>query len=466
MKVLQSTATVLILTLTCALHSLNGLTLSNKEGTVIDVAVLEIEDTRIQIRLQNGSTTWLDRDRLSSASHQAIIDLATQDQSRFQIINQLLGIPLLKDNNLWDDAPAEVAQRLEWPLESQTETQSSFRYYPPATYHILEARPYSSVIYGAENQAALISIVFANKGDFKFSKPPIKNEIKAMQAAIERDTNNIITRISDALGEPEKQQYGSGRGIKQLIQRWDWNGHALLLATQEDEYVSLRITSSASADNKGRGQKFSDANLRKLTTQNIITRPNGDVIIDNIPMVNQGPKGYCVPATFERYLRYMQIPADMYILAMAGQTEIGGGTSLSAIIASIEGYIASQSRTMKQLNEPIKIRTIQKYIDKGLPLIWTMFSSNAYNQYANQRTQQRESVTDWQTWSKDIQTSARATELAKDIMSAHACMIIGYNKATREIAVSDSWGPAYNERWISAAQAEQVSQGFIYLVSF
>jgi hypothetical protein len=183
-------------------------------------------------------------------------------------------------------------------------------------------------------------------------------------------------------------------------------------------------------------------------------------------MVNQGPKGYCVPATFERYLRYMQIPADMYILAMAGQTEIGGGTSLSAIIASIEGYIPSQSRTMKQLNKPIKIRTIQKYIDQGLPMIWTMFSSNAYNQYANQRTQQRESVTDWETWAKDTQTSARATELSKDIMSAHACMIIGYNKATGEIAVSDSWGPAYKKRWISAEQAEQVSQGSIYLVSF
>ena len=188
MKVIQSTPAVLILALICALHSLNGLPLSNKEGTVIDVAILEIENTRIQIRLQNGSSTWLDRDRLSSDSHQAIIDLARQDQSRFQIINELLGIPLLKDNNLWDDAPTEVAQRLEWPLESQTETQSSFRYYPPATYQILEARPYSSVIYGAENQAALISIVFANKGDFKFSSPPSKDEIKAMQAAIEDDT--------------------------------------------------------------------------------------------------------------------------------------------------------------------------------------------------------------------------------------------------------------------------------------
>ncbi|HAQ58492.1 MAG TPA: hypothetical protein DCR32_05680, partial [Opitutae bacterium] len=69
-------------------------------------------------------------------------------------------------------------------------------------------------------------------------------------------------------------------------------------------------------------------------------------------------------------------------------------------------------------------------------------------------------------WSKASQISARATELVKDITSAHACMIIGYNKATGEIAVSDSWGPAYNERWISVEQAEQVSQGSIYLVSF
>ena len=466
MKRFHRTATILILALSCSLHALNGITLSNKEGTSIDVAVLEIEDTRIQIRMENGSETWLDRNRLSAKSQQTITDLVAEKQSQFQTINELLGIPLLQDNHLWDDAPSEVAQRLEWPLESQTETQSSFRYYPSVTYRILESRPYSTVIYGADDHASLISIVFANKGDFKFSDYPTKGEIQAMQSAIERDTDNIIKRISDTLGKPVKQQYGSGRGIKQLIQRWDWKGHALLLATQEDEYVSLRITSSASADNKGRGQKISDAALRKLTTQNITKRSNGDVIIGNIPMVNQGPKGYCVPATFERYLRYMQIPADMYILAMAGQTEIGGGTSLSAIISSIDGYISSQSRTMKQLNQPIKVRTIQKYIDKGLPMIWTMFSSETYNQYANQRTKARKSVTDWKTWSNETQTSARSTELAKDMRSAHACMIIGYNKETGEIAVSDSWGPSYKERWITAEQAEQVSQGSIYLVSF
>ena len=48
----------------------------------------------------------------------------------------------------------------------------------------------------------------------------------------------------------------------------------------------------------------------------------------------------------------------------------------------------------------------------------------------------------------------------------HACLIIGYNEDTGEIAVSDSWGAEYEERWVSAEHAQQVSQGLIYLISF
>jgi hypothetical protein len=463
---LSTHISLLLVALITALPSLQGTPISNKEGTTIDVEILNIEPTRIHIRLQNGNETWFDREQLSTESQQAISHIETQEQSAFEAINTLFGIPLLQDNNLWDDTSGEVAQRLNWPLESQTDTQSSYRKYPPAKYRILEARPYACALYGANHQTTQLSIVFANKGDFKFSSVPSEDEIKAMQDAIEDDEDNLIARISKVLGKPQKQSFGTGRDIKERIQRWDWKNHALLLASQEGEYVSLRVMSRQAADNKGRSQKYSDAALRKLATKNIITRPNGDVVIGNIPMVNQGPKGYCVPATFERYLRYMQIPADMYLLAMAGQTNIGGGTSLRAIIHSVDGYISSQSRTMKELNDEIKVRTIQKYIDKGLPIIWTMFSSDAYNQYANQQTKDRKAVTDWSAWAKTTKSNARSTELLKDMQSAHACLIIGYNKETGEIAVSDSWGPSYNERWISAEQAEQVSQGALYLISF
>lgn len=466
MKYFYQLAAAIALIATGTTASLQAISISNKEGKVIEVDILKIEAERIQIRMANGHEIWFDRALLSDKSQAAIAQTEQRDKDQFLAINQLFGIPLLSDNNLWDDAPSEVAGRLEWPRESETNSQSSFRHYPEPTYRILEARPYSAVLYGSNKIAAHISIVFANKGDFKFSGTPTTGEINDMETAIRKDTDSIRQRLTEKLGESEKQQFGAGRGIKQLIERWDWRGHAFLLASKDGEYVSLKIMRSEAADNKGRGEKFSDAVLRELSTANIITRANGDVLIDNIPMVNQGPKGYCVPATFERYLRYMQIPADMYILAMAGQTQVGGGTSLKSIIEAIDGYIASQSRSMKQLSEPIKVRTVQKYIDKGLPIIWTMFSSKEYNTYSNQRTIKRKDVTDWESWAKQTKADARSTELRKDINTAHACLIIGYNKETDEIAVSDSWGPSYNERWISAEQAEQVSQGSIYLIGF
>ena len=456
----------LICSLLVCMVSPAAVEISNREGTVIEVAILEIEDSRIQIRLANEHTMWLDRSQLSDESQAFITSEVANQQNAFKAVNELLGIPLFADDELWNDATSDVAARLAWPQESQTDTQSSYRKYSRGDYQILKCRAYSAALYGDAGKAQRLSIVFANKGDFRFSDTPTDSEIDAMEQSIQDDMTRIKELLTEHLGEANRQQFGSGRGIKQLIERWDWKSHAFLLATQDGEYVNLKIMSTAAADNKGRSEKLSDAALRALTTENIITEANGDVLIGNIPMVDQGPKGYCVPATFERYLRYMQIPADMYILAMAGQTQIGGGTSLAKIIESIDGYISSQSRSMKEMKEEIKLRTVQKYIDQGLPIIWTMFSSREYNAFVNERTQRRMKVSDWEAWETSTQSESRDVELRKDIMSAHACMIIGYNKETEEIAVSDSWGPSYAVRWVPVEQAEQVSQGAIYLIGF
>ena len=49
----------------------------------------------------------------------------------------------------------------------------------------------------------------------------------------------------------------------------------------------------------------------------VVIKNNGDVLIKNIPMVNQGPRLLC-STTWERYLRYFDMPADMYLLALVG----------------------------------------------------------------------------------------------------------------------------------------------------
>lgn len=452
-----------LLALTLYLHAVE---ISNREDTFIEVEILVIEDTRIQIQMANGQATWLDRARLSDESQKMIKDKETRKQNEHEALNAILGIGLFTDLNLWDDPSAAVAKRLSWPRESKTDSQSSFRYYPGANYRILKARPYSAVLYGNSGKVEHVSIVFANKGDFKFSNPPSSGEISDMQRAIERDFEQIRNLLSEQFGEPDRQQFGAGRGIKQLIERWDWKSHAFILASEDGEYTGMKIMHSLVADNKGLGGKISDAALRKLAVDNIIKKANGDVLVGNIPMVDQGPKGYCVPATFERYLRYMQIPADMYILAMAGQTQVGSGTSLAKIIDAVDGYVGSQNRSMKEIGGEIKLRTVKKYVDEGLPIIWTMFSSREYNSFVNKRTTERLSVNDWKVWKDRSKNEARDIHLLKDFMSAHACMIIGYNNKTEEIAVSDSWGPSYAVRWVPVDQIEQVSQGSIYLIDF
>lgn len=445
---------------------LPAFTLTNQAGQSIEVELLQIEAGRVQIRLEQGREMWYPRAQLSEASESALVAQVQAQQNAYQAINQLLGVPLLADNKLWDDVPAEVAQRLDWRRESQTATQSSFRNYPPAKYRVLNARPYSAVLYGAGQASNFISLVFANKGDFKLSESPSSADIRRMEAAIEADAAAIERALSGQLGEPEQQQFGAGRGMKQLVRRWDWQGHAFVLAEEKGEYVSLKIMPTARADNKGRGEKLSDAVLRQMATENITTRSNGDVVISNIPMVNQGPKGYCVPATFERFLRYMQIPADMYLLAMAGQTQIGGGTQVSDLIDSLEGYLGSQGRSMDEMKEEIELRTIQKYIDQGLPLMWAMHSSDDYNAFVNRRSQARRKVKDWEQWSRQSDLDRREVELSPGFFNGHVCMIVGYNRETGEIAVSDSWGPSYTERWVTPEQAQQVSQGFVYRIGY
>lgn len=446
--------------------SLPALEISNRAGAQIDVELLAIEPTRIQIKMKNGQSTWLERKRLSDASQAMIREKEANEHQAYLALNKRLGIDLFADSQLWDDATTAVAARLKWPKESQTDSQSSYRKYPAAYANILGARPYSAVLYGQAGHPQLISIVFANKGDFNFSTPPSSREISEMERAIERDVQQIEASLSAQLGEPKHQQFGSGRSMRHSTDRWDWQGHAFILAAEDGEYASLKIMTSELADNKGLAEKLSDARLRQLTIENVQTADNGDVVINNIPMVNQGPKGYCVPATFERYLRYMQISADMYLLAMAGQTQIGGGSSLANTMDAISDYVSSQNRSMKKLNSEIRLRSLRKYIDRGLPIIWTMFSTSDYNAFANQRSKERSRTKDWDAWKKRCRDESHDVELQKDYATAHACMIIGYNEETDEIAVSDSWGPKYQIRWVTATQAEQISQGSIYLIEF
>jgi len=366
--------------------------------------------------------------------------------------------------------------RLRWPKESITDQSGSFRYYTPKDYQFLGAHPYSATLYGGSGGTVEhLSLVFANKGDFGSAVGMGEDHFKkihpdispptTLEEAIETDAKLITKALTQALGPTKKQYYGEKEDRRKAL-RWNMGLHAFLLSEVKNEYVSLLVVAKENADLAGKVHFVKDSELKKLLVKNVVTLKNGDTLIKNIPMVNQGPKGYCAPATFERAMRYMLVPADMYLLATAA-TKPGGGTYTGLLADSCKRIVRSKARRIKdlKLEKDLKIRKIKPFIDKGVPILWQMRSLETYNKIANTRTRQRANIQDFDQWAQEI--AAEAEELAPSLKNNndnhHICMIIGYNEKTNELAVSDSWGPRYELRWVhlEIAQAVTSTGGFV-----
>ncbi len=455
-------------------------TLTDIKGRSIEVEILGIGSKAVEVRRADGvrfkipltQLSEADRQRLKERGESLVPDPGSNPSgntaSIFKQLNQQLGLELWSDNNLWDDAPHDVAYRLGWPQESKTAHQSSFRVYFKKKSPIGGAVPYTAVLYGQNGKVDYISIMFANKGD-SITFDLIDNERKALKAvneAIDSDNEKLEVSLS-VFGSPDRQSTGSGKAMKERVLRWDIGNSSLLLAAVEDEYLALRIMPQELADLRGRPEKTNNTQAKKIASANLNSNAFGDVLIENIPMVDQGPKGYCVPATLERCLRYMGIRADMYALAMAGNTGIGGGTYMSNIIEGTSGFVRRAGRQMQEINSDASVRGIRKYIENGQPVLWTMYSTNEYNMIANAITRQRMKADEPKAWKKTLsELIKKSPKLEEDIDRGHICLIVGFNDYTGELAVSDSWGPEYELRWISEDEAKDISAGYFYVIDF
>ncbi len=469
-------------------------TFTNASGKAIQARLVGVEGVNATIEMATGQRFTLAVTQFSAAD-QAYIKQAAgtlapataapaaataykpgpNDKLEPAVVNEAVGQSLFGETPLWTSSATEIAEKLGIPPESKTKTSSSYRSYTKEDYLMFGAHPFSVAMYAENEKVTGFSLVFANKGDlfsargsgemhFDKDTPPAQAAM-IVKKAMDKDLAAISATLSKQLGAPQKERFGEKAG-RMNMQRWDWRGHAILLAEAEGEYVGIQIVTSAFADAGGKVESVTDTIIRSRALANLEKREGGDVVIGDIPMVDQGPKGYCAPATAERSMRYLGIPADMYILANAGQTGFGGGTNVDMMLTGMAAQIRSKRRSFDSWESELKIKEIAKYIDKGLPVMWTLCSTKGFNDTANKRTKERKTVTDWAAWREKVTAEAAANSLPKDKDTRHIVLIIGYNKDTNEMAFSDSWGDDFKERWITLQEAEQVSDGRFYVVGF
>jgi hypothetical protein len=95
-----------------------------------------------------------------------------------------------------------------------------------------------------------------------------------------------------------------------------------------------------------------------------------------------------------------------------------------------------------------------------------MYSTEAWNSLADERTEKRRAVTDWKAWKAEMDQINQTAVLEKDRSRSHVVLLIGYNAETDELAFSDSWGERFIERWMTLAEAESISQNSFWMVGF
>lgn len=367
----------------------------------------------------------------------------------------------------WENTSAkDWAKLLNLPAESETKYQSSYRVYIDQGPELLGARPKSISLIATEDHPDQLTLMFANKGDSastylraNAAANASLKDITDVKRLIQADCDILKKNISEQLGKPSTQGFGEAGKAREFPLRWDHQGTAFLLTERPGEYCVLRILPSSSADQGGKTSRISDSAMRDRMKSNVVHRPNGDVIIENIPMVDQGPKGFCVPATYTRVLLYAGVPADLYLLALLGRTDVGGGTSTTAMENSARALATSYGRTITSVSPTLDLPKLETFFEKGIPVTWAMFVDEKLDRDLSSRLRQR-TESDPDTWLKTLAEKRKAARsIKKNLNNGHVCLLIGMNRKTGELATSDSWGPEFSERWITIEEARAISQG-------
>ena len=280
------------------------------------------------------------------------------------------------------------------------------------------------------------------------------------------------------------------KGPHQVVGEWSYS--ELSNGYLQPEYIRVRLERYDDAKDPRSALKTSmnsiSAKRKGLVTKselrkNVIKEENNDIVIRNVPMVDQGAKGYCSVATMERILSYYGLEADQHKMAQLAQTNESGTDSVSLLAGlkrvgpslgfrveevislnynrleqfakrydaeakkvgkrqsywtppvvdvtrfylSLEPEILRDIKT-KDLNSKIFINKIKEKIDQGIPLVWAVMLGF-------------------------VEEDPKLPQAR----GGHMRMIIGYNAKTNEILYTDSWGAGHEFKRMSFDDAWMIT---------
>lgn len=335
-----------------------------------------------------------------------------------------------------------------------------------------------AIVTVADDKPVALQAMLYNKGDDgNIDEEAFNNTVDEARAA-----------LTELTGVKAKFRGAGKRDSAVKLKSWEWkweNGTIRLEANSSGKKNSfqgefIRLNAALKAKSLSSGGATDSISKHELRSS-ITTEEDGTVWLKGVPMVDQGQKGYCMPATLARiFAFYGMDKVDQHTLADLCDSNSGGGTTSKGMedamknvckkyhtkFVVLEDYVS----TLKSVVEPYN--KLAKKADKPtLSLYSDIFGMADANLLREARAGKNSQVN---KWLKDIKKSIDSGSPVIWLVTVgiyqeeiplpqsrggHARLIIGYNLKQKTIIYTDSWGAAHARKTMPAADAIGMTMG-------
>ncbi len=370
-----------------------------------------------------------------------------------QKLSTAFGVPLFADAHFWGDSVADAARRLK-SLEPASKTGNEVFYdiiQAGKSSTILNCPCYGMGLEGRNGAPTYVTFLFLNmvqSPDAQNRLEPSDDEIKEVNQTVTRniaaDQEMISDALSAVLGQPSVRNAGLAGENGREVRRWNWEDVAFLLSCRPGAYLFMEIMPVKEANRIETGTAPTPDSAADKFAKRVAHAPNGDVSLNDVPETSEYPLvGENDMTQWQRYLHYMDVPGDAYILGvMEGHSFTKFGTNWNASMArsALNDYLSAYHCHVEAIKDFVTLDLVENSIDQGVPLIWTGFLIGEDEQNAHAHAAARQGEFDVDTYTAQLEKEdldrarVKTTPQAPD-SDAGTLLVVGYNKDTQEVAL-------------------------------
>ena len=355
---------------------------------------------------------------------------------------------------------------------------------------LYESKAIESIVTFKEDKVVDLSISVYNRGDqAEWTKQVFVKELTKLRDQMGKSLNAKWKIKRDSKTRKNTLYYFNAP----ILYRIDYVGSEFGVGKNKrwrSEYIRVQVSNKGKQFNaQGIDKAATVTNMSALRSK-LVKDKDGNVYINSIPMIDQGPKGYCACAASARILQYYGRNFDQHQVAQLAETS-ALGTDSESLLKALE-VIAKKTRLKRRVIDKMseqKLKSIIRYYNlkakrngkaqidmnrfRAITQIYAAFDKDTLIESLSKQGIQKFEQNIISNINKAIPLLWNVIlgvvpegKMLPQSTGGHMRLIIGYNKKEKTIYFSDTWGRGHELKKMKLEEAYAINFGLTILTPY